>query len=402
MEPHTESVAEAPAEEAGVNIEALPDAGSEDLSFEDSLEAAFANFNAEPSDSVEEPVVEEPAVEEPVEEPAAEEPAAEEPAAEEPAAEESGGEEPIEALTEDVGDDWTPKAASRFKQLKSELKSSKSELEALRQQQQINESKIKELTGLTENKDIEQLQSQVAEFEQRQMLSDLESTNAYREAITEPLSYLMEQSDQIADKYNVDPDVLVDVLALDDPEQQDEQLDELLADASDRDKAKIYRIIEEVEPIVERRQHLLENAEAALSEAKALEEQEHVQMAAEKAKLRANVTRNVVERVQQKLPFLSGLEDLDMEAIQTKAAENDPSVIHPVDHAFNAVSAQLLPNIVKAYMSMRKENELLTDRLADYETAEPAMSGQTKSSATPAGVTSEMSFEDSINAALGS
>ena len=41
MEPHTESVAEAPAEEAGVNIESLPDAGAEDLSFEDSLEAAF-------------------------------------------------------------------------------------------------------------------------------------------------------------------------------------------------------------------------------------------------------------------------------------------------------------------------------------------------------------------------
>ena len=330
MEPHTESVAEAPAEEAGVNIESLPDAGAEDLSFEDSLEAAFANFNAEPSASVKEPAAEDPAVEEPVEEPAAEE----------PAAEESGGEEPIEALTEDIGDDWTPKAASRFKQLKSELKSSKSELEALRQQQQINESKIKELTGLTENKDVEQLQSRVAEFEQRQMLSDLESTNAYREAITEPLSSLMEQADQIADKYNVDPDALVDVLALDDPEQQDEQLDELLADASDRDKAKIYRIIEEVEPIVERRQHLFENAEAALSEAKALEEQEHTQMAAEKAKLRANVTRNVVERVQQKLPFLSGLKDLDMESIQTKAAENDPSVIHPVDRQSVCVDAE--------------------------------------------------------------
>ena len=144
------------------------------------------------------------------------------------------------------------------------------------------------------------------------MLSDLESTNAYREAITEPLASLMEQADQIADKYNVDPDALVDVLALDDPEQQDERLDELLVDATDRDKAKIYRIIEEVEPIVERRQHLFERADAALSEAKALEEQEQAQIAAENAKLRVNVTRNVVERVQQKLPFLSGLEDLDM------------------------------------------------------------------------------------------
>ena len=71
MEPHTESVAEAPAEEAGVNIEALPDAGAGDLSFEDSLEAAFASLHEESSGSSEEAAAEEPAAEEP----AAEEPA---------------------------------------------------------------------------------------------------------------------------------------------------------------------------------------------------------------------------------------------------------------------------------------------------------------------------------------
>ena len=159
--------------------------------------------------------------------------------------------------------------------------------------------------------------------------------------------------------------------------------------------------MEDIEPIVQRRQQLYENSEAALAEAKVVEEQREAHMASEKAKLRTNVTRNVIERVQQKLPFLAGLDNLDMGSIQTKAAESDPSVIHPVDHAYNAVSAQLLPNIVKAYMSMRKENELLTDRLADYETAEPAMSGQTKDTATASGTTSDMSFEESIAAALG-
>ena len=383
MDAHTESVAEAPvAEDAGVEIEALPDAGSEDLSFEASLEAALSNLSA------------------PAEESVSEEPAAEE-ATEEATEESPSDEEPVEALSEDIGDDWTPKAASRFKQLKSELKSNRSELDALRQQQQEYEAKIKELTGLAENKDVEQLQSKLADYEQQQMFTNLEATDAYREVVTEPLTALMEQADQIAEKYDVDPDVLVDVLALDDAEQQDEQLNELLPDATDRDKAKIYRILEDIEPIVERRQHLYEHADSALAEAKALEEEKANRLAAEKAQLRTNVTRNVVERVQQKLPFLSGLEDLNMESVQTKAAESDPSVIHPVDHAYNAVSAQLLPSIVKAYVSMRKENELLTDRLADYESAEPAMSGQTKDATSPSGVTSEMSFEESINAALG-
>ena len=396
MDSHPEPVAEeTPA------VESLPDAG-EDLSFESSfessLEAALANLDAAPN--------EEAAPEETPEIPqeVAEDPAAEpEPVAEEPAetAESDEPAEPIEALSEDIGDDWTPKAASRFKQLKTELKSSKSELDMLRQQQQEYESKIKELTGLTENRDIDALQEKLTEYENQRMLDSLETTDAYRQAITEPLAALMEQADQIADKYEIDPDTLVDVMALEDKDQQDEQLAELLPNASDRDKARLYRIMEDIDPIVDRRQAMFENADQALAEAKVLSEQREAQAAAERAQLRANVTRNVVERVQQKLPFLSGIEGLDMAAVQQQAADADPSVIHPVDHAYNAVSAQLLPNIVKEYVAMRKENEALMDRLADYEGAEPTVSGAAVPQAAGSGATPDMSFEESIAAALG-
>ena len=392
MDSHPEPVAEeTPA------VESLPDTG-EDVSFESSLEAALANLDAAPN--------EEAAPEETPEIPqeVAEDPAAEpEPVAEEPAetAESDEPAEPIEALSEDIGDDWTPKAASRFKQLKTELKSSKSELDMLRQQQQEYESKIKELTGLTENRDIDALQEKLTEYENQQMLDSLETTDAYRQAVTEPLAALMEQADQIADKYEIDPDTLVDVMALDDKDQQDEQLAELLPNASDRDKARLYRIMEDIDPIVDRRQAMFENADQALAEAKLLSEQKEAQAAAERAQLRANVTRNVVERVQQKLPFLAGIEGLDMAAVQQQAADADPSVIHPVDHAYNAVSAQLLPNIVKEYVAMRKENESLMDRLADYEGAEPTVSGAAVPQAAGSGARPDMSFEESIAAALG-
>jgi hypothetical protein len=269
----------------------------------------------------------------------------------------------------------------------------------LRQQQLAYEQKIQELTGITENKDIDALQTKLETYESQQIVTNLEATDAYKQAVTEPLATLMEQAEQIADKYDVDADALVDILSLDDQKQQDESLYELLPSANDRDKAKIYRIIEDIDPIVARRQKLLENAEGALAEAKLVDEQKEAQTAAETAQLRVNVTRNVIERVQQKLPFLSGIDGLDMETVQTKAAEADPSVIHPVDHAYNAVSAQLLPDIVREYVAMRKENDLLTDRLAEYEGAEPTMSGQTKDAGTVANA--DMSFEESINAALG-
>jgi hypothetical protein len=381
MEPHTEPVAAATA-----TPESLPDA-SEEPSFESSLEAAFARLDEVP---VAPEVVVEPL--EALSDEIAEEPVAEEPVAEEP-------KEPLEALSEDIGDDWTPKAASRFKQLKTELKTSKSELDMMRQQQLEQQSKIQELTGLTENKDIDALQTKLETYESQQMVTNLEATDAYKQAISAPLAALMEQAEQIADKYDVDADTLVDILSLNDPQQQDESISELLPTATDRDKAKIYRIMEDIDPIVDRRQKLLENAEGALAEATLVDEQKEAQVASERAQLRANVTRNVIERVQQKLPFLSGIDGLDMETVQTQAAESDPAVIHPVDHAYNAVSAQLLPNIVREYVAMRKENDLLTDRLAEYEGAEPTMSGQSAAEGTVANA--DMSFEESINAAFG-
>jgi len=393
MDAPVEAVEATEAVEAPTNVDALPDA-TEPSSFEASLEAAFASLDQAPAEPEPEPAAE------PEPEPAAEP----EPVAEESVEQDTGDQEsdPIEDLTEDIGDDWTPKAANRFKELKTELKTNRSELEQLRQQSKEYESKIQELTGLVENKDVEQLQSKLAEYEQQQALSNLEQTQAYQTAVSEPLAALVEQADQIADKYEVDPDALVDIISLDDPQEQEEQLAELLPNASDRDKARIFRIMEEVDPIIQRREQLYQNADAALAEAKQLEEQQLAANAAEQAQLRQNVTRNVVERVQQKLPFLKGIEGLDMQAIQQKAAETDPSVLHPVDHAYNAVSAQVFPTVVRQYLEMRKEVESLTDRLAEYEDAEPAMSGQTKaSSVTGSGLSDDMSFEQRVNAALG-
>jgi hypothetical protein len=383
VEAPVEAAVEAPeAVEALTNIDALPDA-AEPSSFEASLEAAFANMDQATTDP--EPPTPDP------------EPESVEP---EPVAEVQDT-DPIESLTDDIGDDWTPKAANRFKELKNELKTNRSELDMLRQQSTEYESKIQELTGLVENKDIEQLQERLAQYEQQQAMTNLEQTPAYQQAVSQPLEALVEQADQIADKYEVDSDALIDVLSLDDPQEQEEQLSELMPNASDRDKARIYRIMEDIDPILQRRQNLYENADAALAEAKQLEEQQRAASAAENAQLRQNITRNVVERVQQKLPFLSGIDGLDMSAIQQKASETDPSVLHPVDHAYNAVSAQVFPTVVRQYLEMRKEVESLTDRLAEYEDAEPAMSGQTKAPATRAGVSDTASFEERVNAALG-
>ena len=409
MDSHTATaVAEAPTSEAPAPeaapdpISNIPEAPAEEsLSFTDALDAALSNLesNTEP-----EP---EPQTPEPEPQPEASETQTEaqvtEPTDQESSTEESAPEstEPIDELTDSVGDDWTPKAASRFKQLKAELKTNQSEVDKLRQTVSEQEAKLKEMSGLVENRDIDQLQERVADYEFDRVINDLESTDAYRQAVTEPLGELMEQAHQIADKYEVDTDKLIDALAMEDTEAQDESLSAMLSDASDRDKARIYNIIDSIDPILERRQHLMANAEGALQEAQAMEEQRYNQELAEQAQIRSNVTRSVADRVSEKLPFLSGVEGVDMDGIRDSVSELNPSTLHPVDFAYNAVAARLLPVIVREYLGARKEAESLTDQLSGYEEAEPTMSGTPASDGSSRRASSDLSFTDAITAALG-
>ena len=376
--------------------DSLPEEQSE-MNFTAALDAAFENLNKvdtpEPDDTAETEVEETEAVttDEPVEE----------------QAEVDGNDsdddsfDPTSDLDDDIGDDWTPKAASRFKALKAELKESTTELDQLRQQVSEQESKIKELSGMSQYPDYEDMKSKVEAYEKEKMFSDLEDTEAYKSAVTEPLDNLMEQTKQLADKYDIDPEVLVDAFAQEDQTIQDETLAEILSEATDRDKAKIYRIIEDINPILERRSQLLENASEALNEANLAAEKRQEQEADERLQDRTNAARNVAERVKKKLPFLSGIEGLDMDSIQQKAAEVDPSVLHPVDATYNSISAQLLPTIVKEYIGLQKEVDALTDRLSEYEEAEPTMSGTSPTSKQVAGqAKKDTSFADSIEAAF--
>lgn len=374
-------------------VDALPEASQMD--FSSALDAAFANLDLPKDEATADPVEEAETETETETEVAETEETTE---VESESAEELESFDPTDELGEDVGDDWTPKAAARFKQLKTELKTVTSELEGLRQSSTEKDSKVKELSGEIDREEVSALKEKLQEYERAKMFTDLEETDIYKDAVTKPIDALIDSSRQIAEKYDVSPDDLVDVLAMDNQQEQDEKISELLVDASDRDKARIYRIIEDLAPILEKRGSMLENAGEALGEAKLAAENKENALAADRAAERTNAARNVVARVQKKLPFLSGIEGLDMKAIQEKAAEVDPSVIHPVDYTYNSVSAQILPSVIREYVGMRKENELLTDRLAEYEDAEPTMSGSAPSSG--GGHTAKASFSEAVDAAF--
>ena len=387
---------EAVAPEVTDPVESLPD--DQQMDFGSALDAAFAALSNPEPETQAEPEPEKKNEEESTQEVAEPEATSEEKeeSKEEPQ-EELESFDPTDDLDTDLGDDWTPKAASRFKQLKAELKASTDALEEMRQTMTEKESKVKELSGEINSTDVEEMQKKLAEYEQEKIFSNLEATDVYKAAVTEPLDKLIDTTREIAEKYEIDPEDLVEALAVQDSSEQDEKISELMENTTDRDRARIYRVIEDIAPILDKRVHMLQNAEEALNEANLAKEQQIEMEASQRAKDRQNAAKNVVARVQQKLPFLSGIEGLDMSEVQSKAAEVDPSVIHPVDYTYNSVSAQILPAIVKEYASMRRENEQLTDRLAEYEEAEPSMSGSTPNKTA---ISDDSSFTDRIEAAF--
>tara|TARA_R100001443_G_scaffold54255_4_gene65724 strand:+ start:2843 stop:4096 length:1254 start_codon:yes stop_codon:yes gene_type:complete len=416
MDTHTDTaVAEAPAEaqaelplatETAVAeapesaLDQLPDAATEQhTSFSDAIDAALSQLESGSDQITPDP---EPAKEtKEVQPEEAPEPESEPPLADKAEQEntESEDQDLLESLSEDVAD-WTPKAANRFKQLKGELKNSRSELDQLRQTVEEQKSKLDEMTGLVENRDIDKLQESVADYEYDRAFENLEETQAYQQSVTEPLNKLVDIAHQIGDHYEVDSDTVLDILGMEDQIEQDAAIQQYFGEATDRDRATLYRVLDGIDPILDRRQQLYDNVQDALNEANMLEEQRVNSEKAAAAQHRANVTRNVVTRVNEKLPFLSGVEGLDMGAVESKAAETDPSVVHPVDFAYNAVAAQLLPVIVKEYMTSRKDVDNLMDKLASYEDAEPTMSGTPASDGTIR-QPSDVSFADAINRALG-
>lgn len=380
-------------------VEQTPVVEDSGNSFLASLDAAFASiegdsFGSTPPEEVEDtPVIE--VVETPTEE------------------EEVSGEVDVDVEVEETKEkdflsddddapaDWTPKAAHRFQQLKAELKTHRAELETLRQEKIAYESQLQELKGVAESKNYETLEQKVAEYEQKQMLVDLENTDIYRESVAEPINRLVGQAKEIAERYDIDSDALLDVFALDDEAEQEEQLDELLAGASDRDKARVYRIIEDLTPVFERRAELYKNVEEALNEAKFVEEERANAQAAERARERAQVSKVVADRLVEKVPFLTSFEGLDLQKIAAAAAEIDPSAVSTVDNTYHAITGKLFPTIVKEYASLQKELDVLTERLASYQKAEPGFDASGEGGKRTPTDDEELGLNEALRRALG-
>ena len=297
--------------------------------------------------------------------------------------------------------DWTPEAARRFKELKAELKTFRTRAEELEHIAAQKETRLQELEALANNPEYQQLQERIAQYEQQMLVTNLENSYAFKSLVEQPLAELVQEADALAQKYSIDTNSLIEAIAESDEASQEEQLSELLANASDRDKFRIYKIIEQTQPILEQRRVLQQHAEAALREAEALEQSRYEQTLIERVRQRQEAANSVADKLKSKLTFLSGMEGVDLSAIAKEAAELEPSTLDPVTGTYQAMAAKLLPKMAAQYMSLQKEIDALTDRLAEYDRAAPKAGGGSLATAGTPTAADGKSFLDAVTAAFG-
>jgi hypothetical protein len=308
--------------------------------------------------------------------------------------------EPIDDVEETV-QDWTPQAARRFKELKAENKQAKARAVELESQMAEREARLKELEAVANDPKIKDMTSRAEDYERALLLNDLEKSPAYRKLVSEPLEEMTFAIDHIAAKYGVDGDELIELVVQDDEAAQEERLSELLANASDRDKFQLYKIIEDIKPVLNQRQALHENAAEALAEAQELENQRQQVQYAERARHRAQAASEVAKKISAKLPFIATFDGVDMNALTKQAAETDYTRVEPAVGAYQTMAGRLLPALATQYIALQRELGHLTDRLAEYDNAgSPLNGGSSPSYGRGGDAKSGASFVDAVEAAF--
>jgi hypothetical protein len=300
---------------------------------------------------------------------------------------------------EDVKD-WTPQAARRFKEVKAEAKQFKARAAELEQSLQQREARMAELEALANDPKIKDVASRAEEYEQAMILRNLESSSAYKQLVQAPLNQMVNELDGMAAKYSVDADALIDVVVMTDESAQEEHLSELLANASDRDKFRVYKIIEDVKPVLEQRRVLQENAQEALLEVEELERQRSTLDLADRARVRLTAATEVAKRIEATLPFIKSFKGVDLSQISEDAAKSDYTKLNPALGTYNTIAGRLLPKMATEYLMARKEIDALTERLAAYDKSGSPLNRGAGSGAG-GGANDNRSFEDAVNAALG-
>jgi hypothetical protein len=280
-------------------------------------------------------------------------------------------EDPAPAGEQKEGEDNTP-AGRRIEALKKEAKEYKRQLTERDAKIAQLESKTKESEGTVS--ELEALRNKVSEYETEFSVVKLEKTEAFQAAVAKPLAEIFKASDSIAERYNIDPNVLADTIGIKDVDQRRAAIKELTAgiEVDADDQYEIRKLADQLNPILAKRDDLYANADRALAELNAKREAASAAEIAAKAEERRKAAGVVANRVADKLSFVREIPGVDYDKLTQDVAETDFDALPNHDRAYDRLAGKLLPKFVKERAVMQSQLDALMDELEGYKKAEPA------------------------------
>lgn len=311
----------------------------------------------------------------------------------EPVAKEDESDEP-------PADAKTPEAKNAWTKSRNEIKELKAALDAAQAEKARIESELSTKKGLADNDPVkveyERLKAEREEWQKEAAKYRIEQTDQYKEAVTKPLQSISAAAAELAKRNEIEPEKVFDALRESDEKRQNEKIQEIADNLSERDKLRIWNMADELQKVYARQEHLEASAAEALKEAQANEA-----ALAEKRSLEIKASEmRAVEDLRPKLAkaaHLFALEGEDAEAAVAKIlteANAVPFNEHDTEsRAFSVVAATILPRLMKNYQTAVKERDSLKRELSEYSGASARTSDGAKK---PAGQIAAVGGFDSV------
>jgi hypothetical protein len=276
-------------------------------------------------------------------------------------------------------------AGAKFKQLKAEVKTWKQKVADL--EKQVAEKETAE-QQFKVPEDYETLKNQVAEYEKEISVSRVEASPQFKQSVIEPLNGVLSAAYAMASRYQVPEQTMEAVLQEQNPAKQDELLQEMVSGFTERDRLNLYRLVDDIGVILQRREEILTNASQA-RELLTKQEQERVSSETKQA------MQNVWEVLSKKVPLFSDTKIA--EEVRSKALSSNLLEAKPDVRAYAAYSGAVLPHLLKQNQSLTTKVAELEKTLAGIRKTVPK-AGQGKTVA--AEVASDIGFLDALEAQL--
>jgi hypothetical protein len=250
-----------------------------------------------------------------------------------------------------------------FAEVRAELKKAK---EALSKQQPSEDiqAELKELRSISEK--YEGLKQRLDEVSSESAQLKVQNSPEYEREILAPVSKILERAEQIAEVYEVEASVLKDIVRNPDIKQRDQMLKEYAETLGPVGSGEIGRLASDFSSYRDKREQMLENAEAEL---------ERLQVQEIKANELALKAHNEQMQTLQKSMWESNKELIPgfvqengevtetYTKLMSKGLSIDFSKARAKDQAFAAFAGTVLPHMAKELAIIKKE-------LSEYKQSE--------------------------------